>query len=739
MAQEILVSINVNSGKAEARLGSVKKATDGAKASNDLYAKSFDDLTQSELEALTAELKLALQRKSTKIQVQELAAAQMRAAGANKSARAQAGLNNAILLETGRLASDASFGFTAIANNLSQVVSLTQSFVRTNGSAIDSFKQLRDSLLGAGGVMIGVQLLISFLPKIIAFFSDTTKEVNKFQAAINDATKSLDTQIETFETLSSRLQQYGDIGKLGADVNYLLAGSFSEFDKALNAIDEGALLKITDSFGEEKLLGGVEATDVLREKFLELLNVRREEAEITARLEAKDEQGNLIIRKNTELRNRLVQRTITLLRTRLELEDMLNIEAPKKAKDSAEFQIKVFESKFADFDKIEQRYRERSQKAELMTNEETLAQTQQNEMAKIDIIEEAFVRKQELRLKDYKAQLEQDIKAGKITRETADKLSSEADAKFLESIRDLGEKRKSLESEVLKFISSLRTLQIRKDANFAESQYDKMIEVERSLAFDRLNLLKIGFGDEQLFYSKKEELLNNEIKRQQSLVDATKEGTLQRANAESNLFKTQQKLRENEIAKEISFIKEKMRINEQYVSFAQGISNILETIAGENEAIQKAALIIEKGAAIAGVVVRAQQSIATARAMASAVPAILPPGIPNPAKPVAEADAARNIALTKLSSGIAIAGILATTLTSFKSPSGGQGGGGTGASVQAPAFNVVGASATNQLAQAVSNNVPQVVPVAFESDLSDALDVNDSNTGADTVGQRSIG
>ena len=67
------------------------------------------------------------------------------------------------------------------------------------------------------------------------------------------------------------------------------------------------------------------------------------------------------------------------------------------------------------------------------------------------------------------------------------------------------------------------------------------------------------------------------------------------------------------------------------------------------------------------------------------------------------------------------------------------GGSSSSAPVQAPAFNVVGASATNQLAQAVSNNVPQVMPVAFESDLSDALDVNDSNTGSDTVGQRSIG
>ena len=41
-----------------------------------------------------------------------LSSAQVKVAETTKKARAQSGLNNAILLETGRLASDASFGFT---------------------------------------------------------------------------------------------------------------------------------------------------------------------------------------------------------------------------------------------------------------------------------------------------------------------------------------------------------------------------------------------------------------------------------------------------------------------------------------------------------------------------------------------------------------------------------------------------------------------------------------------------
>ncbi len=45
---------------------------------------------------------------------------------AQKKNSASAGLHNAILMESGRLASDLNYGFTAIANNLGQLFSLFQ-------------------------------------------------------------------------------------------------------------------------------------------------------------------------------------------------------------------------------------------------------------------------------------------------------------------------------------------------------------------------------------------------------------------------------------------------------------------------------------------------------------------------------------------------------------------------------------------------------------------------------------
>jgi len=132
-----------------------------------------------------------------------LSSAQVKVAETTKKARAQSGLNNAILLETGRLASDASFGFTAIANNLSQVVTLLSSFIETNGSAIESFKQLGKSLIGTGGFLILVQLLISFGPKLLDMLTGTTQAVKDLKKAQEDAAKTSGEQIGKLRTLVS--------------------------------------------------------------------------------------------------------------------------------------------------------------------------------------------------------------------------------------------------------------------------------------------------------------------------------------------------------------------------------------------------------------------------------------------------------------------------------------------------------------------------------------------------------
>ena len=122
----------------------------------------------------------------------------------NRKSRAQSGLNNAILLETGRLASDASYGFNGIANNLSQLVSLFQSFARTNGGVIASLKTLGKSMMGTGGVLIAIQLFISFLPKLEKLFKKI-ENIQKKHAISKENLIELNTMIERFKNPKSRL------------------------------------------------------------------------------------------------------------------------------------------------------------------------------------------------------------------------------------------------------------------------------------------------------------------------------------------------------------------------------------------------------------------------------------------------------------------------------------------------------------------------------------------------------
>ena len=166
---------------------------------SDQLAKSVDSVAKAQQKYLDAlkpsnvEIeKYRILTTQANIAAQSQAVAQLNAAAATGEVRAQSGLNNAILLETGRLASDASYGFNGMANNISQLVSLFQSFARTNGGVVKSLKTLLQSLWGVGGVLIAVQLLISFLPNLERMFKKNAK-------AIDEETEALKRSNEQFK------------------------------------------------------------------------------------------------------------------------------------------------------------------------------------------------------------------------------------------------------------------------------------------------------------------------------------------------------------------------------------------------------------------------------------------------------------------------------------------------------------------------------------------------------------
>ena len=161
MAQEVLVRILVDGGKATQSVRQVKK--------------SFDQLEKS----------------VSKVQKR------------GKDPKATAGIDNAILMETSRLASDASFGFTAIANNLSQLINLFKVSKDATGSYTASLKNL---ISIQSAVLIGIQLLITFGDDLFNIFMKLFKGSQLLKETFKDVKGEISNTAGSFETYVRILQ-----------------------------------------------------------------------------------------------------------------------------------------------------------------------------------------------------------------------------------------------------------------------------------------------------------------------------------------------------------------------------------------------------------------------------------------------------------------------------------------------------------------------------------------------------
>jgi len=158
--------------------------------------------------------------------------------------------------------------------------------------------------------------------------------------------------------------------------------------------------------------------------------------------------------------------------------------------------------------------------------------------------------------------------------------------------------------------------------------------------------------------------------------------------------------------------------------------NILLQFAGKNKTIALGILAIQKGLAIADIVVGASKSIAAAQAALAATPAVIGV-VPNPMYAVQAAATVKGIALTKITAATSIASILAASIGQAKSITGGESGGGGsapsgGGGSAAPQFNVVGNSGVNQLAETMQGRSAQAPIQAYvvANDVTTAQGLN---------------
>lgn len=225
----------------------------------------------------------------------------------NKSTQknsASAGLHNAILMESGRLASDLNYGFTAIANNLGQLFSLFQASADSADGLGAAFKKL---LSVQALFLIGGQLVIQNLDKITAFFKDVVFGVKDFDKIFNKASETVTEVNGNFELYIATLQDATKSEEEKAIAVKRLNEEYPDYIDSLNKAD------VTLKDVENKTKAATKQNDLYRDSIMQLAIARAAENELEkisaeilqAEIDLKNDQLELGFKTESQVKERI--------------------------------------------------------------------------------------------------------------------------------------------------------------------------------------------------------------------------------------------------------------------------------------------------------------------------------------------------------------------------------------------------------------------------------------------------
>ena len=663
--------------------------------------------------------------KTTKKAVDGLADSTERLARANNKNRAQSGLNNAILIESGRVASDAAYGIQGMANNIGRLIELGQEFARTNkergiGGALSD---LRKSFFGVGGILIGIQLLLSFLPKIMKAFESAGAKAKRFNEELEKIGQETEQTRQGLEAYFTVLNEYNLTQERRSNLEQQLIDKLPDIEKLNTKSKEGIdkLRKSIELYIKQQEIRA--EIDLLIEENAEgfIEDRRRRDVLENLRLAKTQEEQVAIIKKNTNILQRLAIEAMGadgkgLIARLIEgdryettdlikgFEDFVNKEGSgvaaardriaeltaqlvgySKATGNSRESLRTFKQQFLDFDKDVEKLRQQSLDQFVKDQETKIAKESTDLMMMFRIRTEDFKQRQKQRLEEF------------LESKATDKEKAKARIEYNESIALAEQELANVLIAIEERAESKRTeFRLKRTQNVLQTLY-KIQQAEANLADAQLMIPK-KFTENSIQERMKQ--LEFEIKLQRGLVDVYEEGTEERANAELKLAQLQKNL----IDENVRYQKQRFaQIQEIYNQGASTIGFISDAIknreirnAGESaeaiEAAQKKAWQIEKALKISRVIMDTYQAGFVAYGSQLV--------IGDPTSPL-RAKIAQALTLAN-----GIAQIAAISSTQFDSKS--LTGGGAGeTNVEAPDFNVVGASPESQLAQTVATSQQQ--------------------------------
>ena len=656
---------------------------------------------------------------------------------AMSGASAASGGATASVLELGRVVSDAPYGIRGVANNLQQLASNFAFMAKQAGGAGAALKAMGSALMGPLGILVAFQAVIA----AIDYFSAQTNKAEKNVKSMNetiaaaasnfkillraqeDNTLGLEEAKESVRRINS---EYKDLNVQLDENGRLTDASVQAIEKKIIRLEDLAKATAIQTLVEEKYgevvlktLEIEEANSKLNAKIAEATALRakadKDALEGAVSRENRIEQMALSAEKSvdfmvdkvkelTKERGKQQEEISKLIKMIPNIGDLfpINTEGGSGASN------RMFKRQLLDLEKfINAQYKKEFSLREV--NEVKLLEKQQ-EYEKQDLLIRlnSFKRRQELRYKDFMAS------------NATEEAKAKAKLDYNESIR-------LAEEEHQEALTSLEYLQATKRFNqqleLVREFNEDMLQLRGELARTRAGSVGTDTSTGRLNRPQSDvgaENIDNIIAAQDAV------GVIREEEFQEALIAKEEQLRlahftdlqikmelrqmqhafdietmDQEIELERMKIESKKQINLEYVSWVGGLSQVFKGIAGENEGLAKAALVLEKGSKIAKIVIdttAANQSImvaASARAMLG--------------DPTAIALGKTRVVKNKIGAGISIASILATSLNQKGIKGGGPSGSDTGGGAPSREFdfNLVGSTGVNQLAQGVGAQFSQ--------------------------------
>jgi len=236
-----------------------------------------------------------------------------------------------------------------------------------------------------------------------------------------------------------------------------------------------------------------------------------------------------------------------------------------------------------------------------------------------------------------------------------EKLQEDSDAKRIKSTEDRVQKEAQIDQGAI-------DREREKNRAIIAAQNEVTLEVERLLN-ER--------SDAQLTAQQREEnqLRDSLFTQIQSLQEGSEQRLALEELLRSGLAAIRQKYAlleaDEELQRKQALIQAEQELAQARIDAAATVVQAFSSLAEQGSDVAKALFLVEKAIAIANVIRQASVAVAAARAAAVAIPPLLPPGVPNPAKAVAEALAIAEIAKIKTQAGASIATIAAQTISGF--------------------------------------------------------------------------